>query len=445
MKIALLNIINPNKTGSMDKDLAGGMGTFSNLGSSWFSNLLSRIKQKYIRMPVVNFAYLAAILRAKEHEVGYLEGDSLAEPFDLVVLKGTIVDYRFENQVCEKIKKTYPGTRVIFFGAFPSAKPELFASADAVIVGDELKFFQDIFSGLDNLPRTIKIEEGADLDALPAPDFTGFPIKNYSYFPSLVWKPLLYLIGSQGCPFSCAHYCAYGAFQGNKYRRRSPEKLIGDMRGLKEKYGIKAVQFRDPTFGLNRADLEKFCFLLKESDLKIRFGIETRIDILDKGIVDLLYAAGLRNINVGVETSDKTIADKNRRKLDGREHQEELIAYCEKIGVKVAAFYIFGLVGDTRETIRETVDYAIRLNTHMARFGVSCPYPGTKYYEELESSGLITETNFEKFDSFSLVFKHENLSAEVMGQLLDQANKRYYLRFGFMINFIRWRIREFWS
>jgi len=444
MKIALLNIINQTKNGSMNKDLAGGMGTFSNLGSSWFSKILGKIKQRYIKIPVLAFAYLQAILKTKGYEVEYLEGGMVFKEYDLVVIKGSIVDYRFETEVGQKIKNKYPKTKVIFFGAFPSAEPALFGMADSVVVGDELNFFQNEFSSIDDLPKIIKITGGVNMNDLPAPDFTGFPIHQFSYFPSLSQKPLIFLIASQGCPYSCSHYCAYGSFQGSQYRSRSPEKLIEDIKTLKEKYQIKAIQFRDPLFGLNKIELKIFCLLLIKNKLNIRFGIETRLDILDRELINLMHTAGLRNINIGVETADKSIAGKNKRLLTATKHQEEIIAYCEKIGVKIAAFYIFGLVGDTEESIRDTIDYAVKLNTHLARFGVSCPYPGTKYYKDLDQRGLITEKDFEKFDSFSMVFKHENLSAEEIEALLNQANKRYYLRFNYIINFIKWRIREFW-
>lgn len=444
MNIALLNIINSNKPGNMDKDLAGGMGTFANLGTSLFSKVMGKVKQKYIKVAVLPFAYLQGILKTKGHDVEYIEGDYILKEYDLVIIKGSIVDYRFETEVCEKIKKEYPKTKVIFFGAFPSAEPDLFSSADAVIVGDELKYFQDEFASIDNPPKIIKIAEGVNLNGIPTPDFSGYPIERYSYFPSLSQKPLVFLIASQGCPYSCAHYCAYGSFQGAKYRSRSPEKLIEDIKILKEKYKIKAIQFRDPSFGLNRLELEKFCLLLIKNSLDIRFGIETRLDILDREIINLLFAAGLRNINVGVETIDKKIAMENKRLLIKSSHQEEIIAHCQKIGVKVAAFYIFGLMGDTEESIKETIDYAIKLDTHMVRFGVSCPYPGTAFYAELLAQGKIVEKDFEKYDSFNLVFKHDKLSAKQIDDLLNLANEKYYLRLKFIINFFKWRIREFW-
>ena len=77
----------------------------------------------------------------------------------------------------------------------------------------------------------------------------------------------------------------------------------------------------------------------------------------------LLFEVGLRNLNVGIETINEDVAKVNKRLLIQKKHQEEIISYCKKIGIKVSAFYIFGLEGDTERSIKELINYAIRLNT----------------------------------------------------------------------------------
>lgn len=444
MKICLLNITNKSKPGSMDKDLAGGLGTYSFLGNSLFARFLAIMKKQLIKIPLLAFANLQAILKNKGHEVGYLDGESVSKQYDLVVVNGSIIDYHNEVLVCQKIKNQYPQTKVIVFGSFPSARPDLFDTADSVIVGDELYFFLNEFTGLENLPKIIRAQGKVNLNDLTTPDYTGFPINKFSYSPALVQKPFVTLQASQGCPYSCGYYCPYGTFQGPQFRPRSPEKLVEDIKTLVAKYKIKAVQFRDPVFGLNRADLEKFCVLMIKEKLGVKFGMETRLDIMDKGIINLMFAAGLRNINIGVETRNSNVAFLNKRKLIPENHQEEIIDYCGKIGVKISAFYILGLQGDTVESIKNTIEYAIKLNTQMVRFSVSTPYPGTKFYEELKAKNLILEDDYEKYDTSGLVWKHENLSPEQMSKLQNMAHEKFYLRFGYLINFIKWRIREFW-
>ena len=90
---------------------------------------------------------------------------------------------------------------------------------------------------------------------------------------------------------------------------------MDDIIQLQDKYRVKGVQFRDPVFGLNRNFIKEFCEELKKRDVKIVWGMETRLDLLTKENVKQMYEAGLRNINVGIETSDPEIASKNKRKF----------------------------------------------------------------------------------------------------------------------------------
>jgi len=444
VKIALLNVLNLQKKGALNKDLAGGFGTFSIFGSSTTSKMISYAKKKSINLPIISFAFLQAILKEKGHEIQYIEGDIVDKKFDLVLIYGSIVDFHHENTVSKKIKKRYPGTKVGFFGTFPTVEPDLFSESDFVIRGEAESFFLYEFNDLRDLQGIISVKKTLNLDDLPAPDFDAFPIDNYSYFPAIKEKPFLVLQASKGCPYSCSYYCAYGMIQGHVYRIRSAKKLVEDIQHLVNDYHIKGIQFRDPTFGLDRKQVIRFCDLLISRNIKIKFGIETRLDLLDKDLLALMFKAGLRSINVGIETLDENIAKMNKRNLVRINHQEEIIDFCKKIGIKISAFYLFGLKGDTKESIKKTIEYAIKLNTNIAQFVISCPYPGSKYYEELKSKNLIIENDFEKFNSMDVVFKHDNLTKEQIMILKDYAFRRYYFRIEYLIEFLKWRIREFW-
>lgn len=447
MKIALMNVENRRAEGAMNKDLAGGMGTFSYFGNSALSKLISFAKKKAVRIPVLSFAYLQAIFLQQGHEVDYLEMGNpsrIKKNYDLVLIYGSIVDYKYENKICKKIKEKCAGARVGFFGSFPTVRPDLFKS-DFVIVGEVESYFIYEFKDVKKLSGLVEVKRAVELNDLPTPNFDGFPVSKYSYFPAIREKPFLTIQASRGCPFSCSYYCAYGMVQGPKYRKRDASKTVEDIEELIRKYKIKGLQFRDPTFGLDKEQMIEFARLMKLKNVKIKFGIETRLDCLDRKVLKILFDVGLRNLNVGIETIHGDVAKENKRKLVEIRHQEELVEYCDKLGVKISAFYIFGLLNDTEANIKKTVDYAVKLNTNVAQFCISCPYPGTKFYEELASKNLITEKNFEKFNSMNLVFRHDNLASERLLALKEYAFRKYYFRLGYLANFIKWRIKEFLS
>lgn len=443
MIIALINVINKNKLGAMNKDLAGGMGTRLNIDSSIELKLLSIAKMKYIKLPVLSLAFLQAILKGKGHTINYIEGDTIDREYDLVIIYGSIIDFRNENEVCKRIKEKYPKTKVLFFGSFPTVRPDLFSEADFVIRGEAESFFLYDFKGIKKLPRIINVKNAVDLNDLPTPDFDNFPIKSYSYFPAIREKPFLVLQSSRGCPFGCSYYCPYAMMQGQKYRVRSAEKVVNDIITLIKKYNIKSLQFRDPTFGLDKKHVREICNLIINKKINIKFGIETRLDILDESILQLMFKAGLRNINVGIETLNENTAKINKRKLIAIDHQEKIISFCKKIGIKVSAFYIIGLLGDTERSIKDSIKYAIKLDTNVAQFAISCPFPGTKFYDDLKSKNLVIEMDFEKFDSDHVIFKHDKLTESQIIKLREYAFRKYYFRIGYILGLIKWRLREF--
>jgi len=117
---------------------------------------------------------------------------------------------------------------------------------------------------------------------------------------------------------------------------------------------------------------------------------------------------------------------KASRKPVGLEHQEKMIRYCDDLGIRVTAFYVFGMPDDTKKTLLDTVRYAKKLNTHVAQFFIFTPFPGTKYYENVK--GDISEMEWENFDCYTPVFRHRNLSKSDILRLKEKAFVSYYYR-----------------
>lgn len=442
MKIAIINV--PNKTKfSMNKDLAGGIGQTWDLGNSLFSRILAKVRKNSVNLPVLSLAYIQAILKGKGVYTKYFESIP-HEKFDIFLIYGSMIDYQNENQFAKNLKRKYPDSKIGFIGPFPSKYPRLFKS-DFIIIGEPESFFLYAFNKNKEInKRIIKAKNPLDLNDLPTPDFDNFPIATYSYFPALTKQPVLTLQASRGCPYSCIFYCPYGSYQGSSYKKRAPEKLIDDIKTLIQKYKIKSLQFRDPTFGIDKEQVKNLCKLLIKNKIKINWGIETRPDLLSKQLISLMFKAGLRNINLGIETPNPKIAKINKRKLSPLSSQKIIIDFCKRIGVKISAFYIFGYEGDTIESINRNIEFSIKLNTNAVRFAISTPFPGTEFFEKLKKEKRITTFDFNKYNSFNLVFKHNNLKKEELSYLMEKAYRKYYLRPGYMVDFLKWKIREFW-
>jgi len=148
-----------------------------------------------------------------------------------------------------------------------------------------------------------------------------------------------------------------------------------------------------------------------------------------------LRAAGLRAISFGVESlSPETLKRAGRRPTPDA-HQRRIVDHCRRIGVVTAAFYVLGFLQDTRESIEATIDYAVSLRSTVAQFKLLTPYPGTPMWKQL--GPLVTETNWERFDGFTPLFTHPNLSATELQYLLGAAYTRFYMRPSYLSNYLR--------
>jgi radical SAM superfamily enzyme YgiQ (UPF0313 family) len=434
MKIALIDIPSKKKE-CLNKDINGGYGTVTSIGNSFLAKFIEFMKKSNIKLPVIYFGYLAAIFDKKGFDVYYREDDNLDCDTDIAIVYGSIVDFKNEIKFAKRLKENNKSCLVGFVGPFPSNKPELFIkNCDFVIQGEPE--YVALHSNKDWKPKgIIKSKYVENLDDLPFPKWDIFPYEKYSYFPVIKEKPFFVIQSSRGCSFNCGYYCPYVAAQGNKWRSRSVKSVIDEIKYLKDNFNVKGLLFRDPLFSLNRKRTEEIAEEIINNKFDIKWACETRLDLFDKSLIDLFYKAGLRAINVGIESEDDSVLIRARRQPVKKMHQEEMIAYCDKKGIKVSAFYILGLMNDSRRSILKTIDYAKKLNTHIAQFTINTPIPGTKFYGEIKDK-IITD-NFEKFDTYTLVFKHPRLSNRELMELKEKAFVSYYFRPKYLFSFFR--------
>lgn len=431
MKITLLNSYSPRKE-YINKDVMGGYGEAAELGNSFLAKLIAKQKKKSAKFPVFALGYIAAILSQNNHQVE-ISNDFPSKDSNLVIIPSSIVDYKYEIEIAKKIKKENPKIKIGFFGPFASVKPEIYLGvADFVIQNEPEEIIYKINENW--IPKgLIKSTPIQDLDKLPFPKWELFPVKNFSYRPLLKKKPFTPILSSRGCVFGCG-YCPYKAYYGN-LRKRSPESVVKELEYLKNKFNIKAIQFRDPIFTADRSRVLEIAKKIIERKINIEWGCETHFNCLDKELIDALYKSGLRGIAVGIESHDIDILKNINRSSAPIKKQEEIIKYCHKKGINISAFYILGLPKDTKESVNNTIKYAKKLNTLVAQFMVCTPFPGTELYESVKDK--IFEKDWEKFNSFTPVFKHPKLTKQEILKLKEKAFVSYYFRPAYIYRYLK--------
>jgi len=442
MKIALLDV-QTRKT-AINKTMAGGYGTSSRYSDSkdFRITLLQKIKKRGVYLPLIDLAYHAAILKTRGYEVVVGWGNVVPEA-DIYIIYGSLVEHHSEISTAREIKRKCENARVGFIGLLPTVFPELFLKySDFVVTQESEKFFLQtdrIVESLSGLIDGGMIEE--DLDQLPFPDWSVFDTRKFIHYPFFGTKQVYPVLTSRGCPFSCSYYCPYPTRSGKRVRYRSVENVMRELSYLKEHFLAEAVFFRDPIFTLNRKRTVRLCNEIIKSKMKFSWACETHPTCLDKELVDLMYHAGARAMIVGIESRNHEVIKQIRRKDTDEKFLKDIVSYCENKGITLLAGYIFGNPSDTIESINSTIDYAIELNTSCAQFVISTPYPGTKYFKSLENS-LITR-DWSKYDTYTLVFKHPNLTYNQLEELKKKAFIKYYFRPRWIFNkFFRKKISD---
>ena len=193
--------------------------------------------------------------------------------------------------------------------------------------------------------------------------------------------------------------------------------------------------FRDPVFSINKKHTIEFCNELRERELKIKFVIETHLRILDSELIQLLKKSGLKAVKVGIESADTEVMKNESRYTISQDKQLLKIRELEKNKIQVSSMYIIGFPSDSQDTIKNTIDYAISLNTTYAQFSIWTPYPGTPVFNEYKDK--IINKNYEYFDQYSLVYKHKIFDSNQVRTYLDKAYSKYYSRLGWLVKYFK--------
>ena len=165
---------------------------------------------------------------------------------------------------------------------------------------------------------------------LPFPKWELFPINKYRYFPILRRAPFLTMLSTRGCPYGCI-YCPYTSNQGLKYRYRSARNVVDELVDLKNRYDVRAVQFRDPTFTIRKDRTLEICDGILKNDIDIEWGCETRVDRLNEELIDSMFEAELgASTLASYRTAPEVISNVHRGWIDPKSHTEDGAVYDEQ-------------------------------------------------------------------------------------------------------------------
>lgn len=241
------------------------------------------------------------------------------------------------------------------------------------------------------------------LDDFPMP---AWDLINMDAYKS-IWRKggnefTLNMATTRGCPFKC-NWCAKPIY-GNRYNSHSPEYIVKHIKFLKETYGVSKFWMCDDIFGLKPNWVQEFNSLLKEQDLKIRYYIQSRADLLLKeDTIDALAESGLTEVWIGAESGSQKILDAMDKGTTIAQIEEATKLLKQK-GVKVAFFIQFGYLNETKEDINLTIKMIQDLLPDNIGVSVSYPLPETPFYEKVKED-LKVKANWTDSDDLAMMFQ----------------------------------------
>jgi radical SAM superfamily enzyme YgiQ (UPF0313 family) len=223
---------------------------------------------------------------------------------------------------------------------------------------------------------------------------------------------------------------------GRAYRWRSPKNVVDEMQLVHDKYGVDQVTFYDDAFTVNRERVVKICEELHARKLDMTWDCGTRVDMLDRELLKMMYDAGCIAVWLGVESGSEAIlgAMNKRIKLD-----QTRLAYktAHDVGLITIANVVLGFPGETEETAWETINFLKKLNPDDVGFYVATPYPGTPMYELVKQKGWLRITDFDKYDTAQPTFETPWLSMEKIREIRYKAYQQFYLRPSYVFRMLR--------
>lgn len=309
------------------------------------------------------------------------------------------------------------GIRVVLGGTWVTLNAEAsLQHADAVVAGEAEDVWAPLLAdfsegrsrGIYRAPRR------PDLVGLPRVDYTHLPLLKYDAFKSS-WLYRMYfhwpVVFSRGCPHPC-EYCAVQTYYERSYRTRPVDEVIEDLRTIKALGGDRILLLDDNPIAHPDKAKELFAAMIP---LKLKWASQSTINIArDPELLDLAARSGCVSLSIGLESINQDSLDSVRKGFNQAGRFGEDLAAIRRRGIQVIGLLMVGLDGDTVETFPRSLQFLLDNKVSFLKLFTPCPYPGTRYYDEMMASGRIEVGDWGRYDYGSALVKPAHMTADDM-------------------------------
>jgi anaerobic magnesium-protoporphyrin IX monomethyl ester cyclase len=307
------------------------------------------------------------------------------------------------------LAKTIQGVPKIMVGNHPSALPERTLreeEVDYVCDGEGPLTIAGLLNGdpVGSIPGLVRrindvVVRNTRATLIPIDELHGdvWGLLPMSQYRAHTWQcldgsprqPYASIYTTLGCPFKCS-FCCINVFQhSSTYRRRTPEKVVEQVKHLYRMYGVKTFKIADEMFVLDPSHYLPICEGLAALPFADELNIwaYARIDTVKPETLSLMRRAGIRWLALGIESGSAHVRDGAIKSLDDNDIRN-VVKAIQDAGINVISNFIYGLSDDTLESMQATLKLSKELNCEFANYYSAMPYPGSRLFDETDQNDL---------------------------------------------------------
>jgi radical SAM superfamily enzyme YgiQ (UPF0313 family) len=259
-----------------------------------------------------------------------------------------------------------------------------------------------------------------NLDALPRPAYHLLPIEKYR----ITGKKLMPIMTSRGCPFQCS-FCVASQMFGARFRGRSPKNVLDELEWLRDEHGAEGLSFHDDTLAFDRKRITEICDGITERNIRLPWGCGTRADTVTKEVLAKMQKAHCNEICFGVESGCQRIRDSLKKRVS-TEQCENAIKWAKEEGIFVTMSVILGYPGETKETVKETLDLVHKAEPDDVWLCMATPYPGTELRALVEKLGWKMSEDWRLYNTMNPIFEDPNLPSAEISKMRKEFYDKFY-------------------
>jgi hopanoid biosynthesis associated radical SAM protein HpnJ len=386
----------------------------------------------------------ARLLDANPHHVSWPAVVAMLKDYEFLVLFTSTVGWSGDQRWAEKIKDTYPNIKISFVGPPVTTDPDkALTECLAIDFVCRREFDYSVVEYANGKPldeilaisyrKNGQVVHNPDrpqienLDALPwVTDIYKRDLDVTKYNVPFLLHPYVALYSTRGCPAQCTFCLWPQTTSGHAWRKRSTDDVAAEMAHAKQLWpNVKEFFFDDDTFNIQKARTIELCGKLKP--LGITWSSTSRVTT-DYDTLKAMRDSGCRLLIVGFESGDPQIL-KNIKKGATVERARDFARDCHKLGLTVHGDFILGLPGETKESIRNTINFAKQLDVETIQVSMAHAFPGTEFYDYALANGFITNNKMNDEGGHQLAhIEYPGLPADYVLEMVHKFYDEYFFR-----------------